>query len=124
MRKSNLKLDRSRPSILLVEALLRKDTPELRELTTKLLANTTGSSKRDVGGVLEFDQDSRAKQTRLDQHIGTVNATLLLVCEHLLDNGALPSYTDADGNHALLLAVQYRKGAQLVGRLLAKVRFS
>jgi hypothetical protein len=45
---------------------------------------------------------------------------LLLVCEHLLDNGALPSYTDADGNHALLLAVQYRKGAQLVGKLLAK----
>jgi hypothetical protein len=40
-----------------------------------------------------------------NRFISTVTPTLLLVCEHLLDNGAFPNYTDDDGNHALLLAV-------------------
>lgn len=123
MRVRNLKEGVQPVSPLLVQALLRQNSPAMRALIARLEASGQGlrpGGFRFAEGALEFDYDSRLAQRRIDGFIGTMDSNLLTLCTHLLSTGANPNFSDCDGNQPLALAIQYRNGHKLVELLLQK----
>ena len=147
---SNELLDQRRANLsqksyttLLIEALLGKTSPELKEIenlaltpaqrvllqkrpsstttppTFVTLASKLGRKlKAKAPGSVGYNAKQRSRGRRADGFLADMTPVLERVISYLLANGADPNGRDADRNHALWLALQFRGSERVIKMLL------
>lgn len=98
----------------------KQSKPKPKEVVDLTSYNPFSSTAATTAPVGERKGAPLGWQERKGVFIGECNEELEQLMDYLLEMGADPDFTDADGHSTLFMAVHYKRGLSLVEKLLAK----